>query len=102
MNDAPQILRVAVLGTASIARKNIRAISLTTAAAAVTVVAVASRDPTRARGYCLEVGLPDTCVCCTYQQALEMDSVDAVYLPLPTTLHLEWVAKAARAGKVRA
>ena len=30
---------------------------------------------------------------------LEDDEIDAVYIPLPTSLHLEWVVKAAQAGK---
>jgi predicted dehydrogenase len=89
-------LRIAVLGTASIARKNIRAIAL--ASSDISVVVVASRDPERARVYCREVGLPESTSCCTYQDALNMD-VNAVYIPLPTTLHLEWVVKAASAGK---
>ena len=34
-----------------------------------------------------------------YDALLARDDVDAVYVPLPTALHLEWVVKAAEAGK---
>ena len=34
-----------------------------------------------------------------YQSLLDDKNVDAVYLPLPNSVHLEWVVKAAKAGK---
>ena len=34
-----------------------------------------------------------------YQALLDDENVDAVYLPLPNSIHLEWVLKAAKAGK---
>lgn len=34
-----------------------------------------------------------------YQALLEDENVDAVYLPLPNGIHMEWVEKAAKAGK---
>ena len=34
-----------------------------------------------------------------YQALLEDENVDAVYLPLPNGVHMEWVEKAAKAGK---
>lgn len=34
-----------------------------------------------------------------YQALLEDENVDAVYLPLPNGIHMEWVKKAAKAGK---
>lgn len=33
------------------------------------------------------------------EEMLEDDEIDAVYIPLPTSLHLEWVVKTAQAGK---
>jgi predicted dehydrogenase len=35
----------------------------------------------------------------SYQNVLDDARVNAVYIPLPTTLHLEWVTLAARAHK---
>ena len=32
-------------------------------------------------------------------ELLEAENIDAVYIPLPTSLHLEWVVKTAEAGK---
>jgi predicted dehydrogenase len=87
---------LAVLGTANIARKNIRAIG---EAAGIVVTAVGSRNPEKAKTYCQEVALPPSTICCSYKEALANPDIDAVYLPLPTALHLEWVSLAAAAGK---
>ena len=34
-----------------------------------------------------------------YQDLLDREDIDAIYMPLPTGLHAEWAAKALRAGK---
>lgn len=89
-------LRVGVMGTANIARKNIAAMG---EASGVTVVAVASRSLERARLYAVENGLPAEAAVGSYEELLSDAGVDAVYIPLPTTMHLEWVLKAAEAKK---
>ncbi len=46
------------------------------------------------------MGLPETVkLYGSYEELLQDPSIHAVYIPLPTTLHLEWVLKAAKAGK---
>jgi len=35
----------------------------------------------------------------SYEELLESDEIDAVYIPLPTSHHIEWAVKAANAGK---
>jgi len=35
----------------------------------------------------------------SYQELIDCNEVDALYIPLPNTLHLEWIKKAADAGK---
>ena len=91
-------LRVGIMGTANIARKNIAAIRV---ASGVEVVAVGSRSAARATTYAEENDLdPATCACYgSYQELLDSPDVDAVYIPLPTALHAEWAPKAALAGK---
>ncbi len=61
------------------------------------LVALASRDPSRART--LLGPYPDAKVCEGYDALLEMPGVDAVYIPLVNTLHREWAVRALRAGK---
>jgi len=36
---------------------------------------------------------------CTYDELINDNNVDTVYIPLPTTTHKEWVIKTARAKK---
>jgi predicted dehydrogenase len=93
--------RWGILGTANIARKNWQAIHL---AGNSTLVAVASRDPARARQFIEEcqaavpferAPLP----CGSYGELLERPDVDAVYIPLPTRIRKEWVLRAAETGK---
>ncbi|KDD74325.1 hypothetical protein H632_c1400p0, partial [Helicosporidium sp. ATCC 50920] len=63
------------------------------------LVAIASRTEERARAYAGEVGLPSVRLHGSYASLLEDAEVDAVYIPLPTTLHVEWAVRAAAAGK---
>ena len=59
--------------------------------------AQASRTLEKARAWADERGIPKAFA--SYAELLADETIDAVYVPLPTTLHLEWVTKAANAGK---
>jgi D-xylose 1-dehydrogenase (NADP+, D-xylono-1,5-lactone-forming) len=61
------------------------------------VVAVASRDGDRAEGYARERSIPRAHG--GYEALLANPDVDAVYIPLPNSLHVEWTRKALEAGK---
>lgn len=61
------------------------------------LVAVASRDEARAREFAAEGGIP--IVYGSYEQLLADDGIDAVYIPLPNSMHREWTIRAAEAGK---
>lgn len=81
----------------NIANKNIRAIGLSDNAR---VVAVGSRDATKAAALLARWGLADSAAAYgCYEAVLADPAVDAVYIPLPSALHLRWVEAAAAAGK---
>jgi len=61
------------------------------------LVAVASRDGQRAKSFAAEHGIPQSFG--SYEALLERDDLDAVYIPLPNSLHREWAIRAAEAGK---
>jgi predicted dehydrogenase len=93
-------LRWGILSTAQIARKIWQAIHL----AGGTVTVVASRDGARAQKFIDEcqseapMAKPARAVG-NYQELLEAQDIDAIYIPLPTGLRKEWVLRAAAAGK---
>jgi predicted dehydrogenase len=59
--------------------------------------AVASRDLARARTVATQFNIPR--VHGSYEALLADAEVDAVYIPLPNSLHMEWTVRAAQAGK---
>lgn len=61
------------------------------------VAAVSSRDLGKARALADRFGARHAFG--SYEELLASDAVDGVYIPLPTSQHLEWAAKAAEAGK---
>lgn len=61
------------------------------------VTAIASRDHASARALADRFGVPDAVT--GYQDLLTSPNVDGVYIPLPTSRHIEWSIKAAQAGK---
>ena len=61
------------------------------------VTAIASRDHARARELADRFGAP--LAFWSYEGLLASDEVDGVYIPLPTSQHIEWSIKAAQAGK---
>jgi predicted dehydrogenase len=87
-------LLIGVLGTAKIARAFVEAVA---PSKLVTVAAVASRDAARAAAYTRETGIPRSLG--SYEALLAAPDIDAVYNPLPNTMHAEWSIKAAAAGK---
>src|ERR671938_664298 len=64
---------------------------------AVEVVAVASRDRARAEEYARPRGIDRAYG--TYDELLAADDVDAVYISLPNSLHVDWSIRALEAGK---
>ncbi|GAB4366595.1 MAG: Gfo/Idh/MocA family oxidoreductase [Spirochaetales bacterium] len=63
----------------------------------VTLVGIASRDENRARNTAQELGLSRAYG--SYEKLLQDPSIEAVYIPLPNHLHVEWICKAADSGK---
>lgn len=87
-------LRIGVLGCADIALR--RVLPALAAAPEWETVAVASRDPEKAKRTAQRFGCRPVR---GYQALLDLDELDAVYVPLPAALHARWVEAALRAGK---
>jgi D-xylose 1-dehydrogenase (NADP+, D-xylono-1,5-lactone-forming) len=63
----------------------------------VDLLAVASRDRARAEEYARKWEIPVAYG--SYEELLADDSIEAVYISLPNTLHCEWSIRAVEAGK---
>jgi predicted dehydrogenase len=61
------------------------------------VIAIASRDPAKARGAAGQLGIPRAYG--SYEELLADTDVEAVYNPLPNHLHVPWSIRALEAGK---
>ncbi len=88
-------LRLGVLGAARIALGGIMPAAARTDA--VEVVAVASRGGKKARE--VREAAPKATPFEEYEAFLEETEIEAVYIPLPNSLHVEWTLKALEAGK---
>jgi xylose dehydrogenase (NAD/NADP) len=87
-------LRWGLLGTAQINRRLIPAMRATRRSA---VSAIASRDLARAQAYAGEWQIPVAHG--GYDSLMRDPTVDAVYIALPNTQHVEWTLRALDAGK---
>jgi D-xylose 1-dehydrogenase (NADP+, D-xylono-1,5-lactone-forming) len=88
-------IRWGILSTANIGR--IRVIPAIHRSPGNAVVAVASRDLARAEQFAKVNDIPRAYG--TYEALLADDNVDAIYNPLPNSLHAEWAIRSAEAGK---
>ncbi len=61
------------------------------------VTAIASRDEARGKAVAGQLGIPK--VYGSYESLISDPKIDAIYIPLPNHLHVEWTIKAMRAGK---
>jgi D-xylose 1-dehydrogenase (NADP+, D-xylono-1,5-lactone-forming) len=89
-----QPLRMGIIGTANIARSFIQAVRPSNR---VVVAAVASRDRGKSQRFAAEMGIERHFG--SYESLLADREIDAVYNPLPNSLHAHWSIEAARAGK---
>jgi xylose dehydrogenase (NAD/NADP) len=95
MAEAKRKIRWGVLGYARIARENV--IPAIQRSANAELHALASRDGGKLADF--QARFPGVRTCLGYEEILRDPAVDAVYLPLPNSLHREWTIKAAEHGK---
>ena len=86
-------LRFGILGTARIATKVAAAVH---ACDDATLAGIASRDLSRAEAWAAR---HEANAFGSYDDLLASDDVDAVYVPLPPSMHAEWAVRAAQAKK---
>ena len=87
-------VRWGILSTARINRKFLPGAR---AAAETEVVAVAGRELSVAQAFAREQEIPRAYG--SYDELLADPQIDAVYIPLPNALHVDWTERALRAGK---
>ena len=63
----------------------------------VEIVAVASRDASRAESYAREQGIERAHG--SYEALLDDPDVEVVYISVPNSMHVEWTVRALEAGK---
>ena len=89
-----ETLRWGILGVAKI---NDRYLPGFARAPSARLTAIASRSLERAQSAARAAGIPRAFG--SYEALLDDPEIDAVYIPLPNTLHAEWTRKAAERGK---
>ncbi|MBL4716233.1 MAG: oxidoreductase [Bacteroidetes bacterium] len=87
-------VRFGILGCADIAKRKI--IPAILASTDAELICVASRDKNKGG----EFGKTFNCIVLdSYDQLIQYDEIDVVYIPLPNSMHCEWAIKAAENGK---
>lgn len=89
------MLRFGILSTAKIGREHL--IPAIQSASNASLSAISSRKLSNAKKLGEQTGAP--LAFGSYEEMLASDDIDAVYIPLPTSHHVEWSIKAANAGK---
>ena len=92
--SSPHPLRIGILGAARIARQFTDGVR---PSRRVEVTAVASRDADKAQAFARDMRIAHTHS--SYEALLADPAIDAIYNPLPNTMHAEWSLLAIAAGK---
>lgn len=87
-------LRLGVLGCAEIARQFCRDVA---GSPEVRVEAVASREEAKAAAFAAAFGIARSFG--SYGELIQAPGLDAVYIPLPNSLHAQWAIRAMAAGR---
>ena len=87
-------LRMGILGCANIAKQFARDVA---DSPLVSIQAVSSRDLSKAQHFAQSFGVARAYG--SYEALLADTSLDAIYIPLPNSLHAEWAIRAMQAGK---
>ena len=87
------LVRWGILGTASIAESLAEGIRLSSNSL---LTAIASRSLSRAQAWAERFDVP--CAFGSYDELLRSGEVDAVYIPLPNSMHAEWTIRSLEAG----
>lgn len=94
-NRQNSTLRFGILGMARIVPKAL--LQPASEVRGVEIVAIASRDPVRAREFATAHQIAE--VIGSYDDLISHPQLDAIYIPLPNSMHCEWSVRALRAGK---
>ena len=92
---SPSPVRIGVLGAAAIVPQALT--NPTRSVPEASVVAIAARDPARAKSFARKHHISR--VHQTYNDLINDPDIDAIYNPLPNSLHAEWTIRALQAGK---
>jgi predicted dehydrogenase len=84
-----------ILSTAKIGREQV--IPAIVESTGASLIAIASRDLAKARSLANHFGAPLSYG--SYEELVSSNKIDAVYIPVPTSDHMEWSIKAAKMGK---
>jgi predicted dehydrogenase len=90
-----EILRLGVMGAADIAVN--RVIKILKKSKKVNVHAISSREKAKAEKWAEKLDIEKAFG--SYDEMLKNKDIDAVYVPLPNTMHCEWTIRALEAGK---
>lgn len=88
------MLKLGIISTANIAHGFTEAVQQSTN---IRITAIASRNAESSSAFQQKFNIEKSYA--SYQELLNDQDIDAVYIPLPNTMHAEWVIKAAKAKK---
>ncbi len=88
-------IKIAVMGCAAIAERSVIP-AILELSECFELIGVASREEAKAKDFASKFNCE---AIVGYDTLLQRDDIDAIYMPLPTGLHKEWIIKCLQAGK---